>query len=27
MVRNMGVARELGYLRVPGGLLGDMREA
>ena len=30
MVRNMGVARELGYLRVPhvpGGLLVDMREA
>jgi ribonuclease J len=30
MVRNMGVARELGYLRVPsvpGGLLVDLREA
>src|ERR1700733_12147372 len=27
MVRNMGVARELGYLRVPGGLVVDMREA
>jgi ribonuclease J len=30
MVRNMGVARDLGYLRVPsvpGGLLVDMREA
>ncbi|HLI36883.1 MAG TPA: ribonuclease J, partial [Streptosporangiaceae bacterium] len=27
MVRNMGVARELGYLRVPGGLLVDPREA
>ena len=30
MVRNMGVARELGYLRVPsvpGGLLVDMRDA
>ena len=27
MVRNMGVARELGYLRVPGGLLIDLREA
>jgi ribonuclease J len=27
MVRNMGVARDLGYLRVPGGLLIDMREA
>jgi ribonuclease J len=27
MVRNMGVARDLGYLRVPGGMLADMREA
>src|ERR1700744_1210597 len=27
MVRNMGVARELGYLHVPGGLLIDLREA
>jgi ribonuclease J len=27
MVRNMGVARELGYLRVPGALLVDPREA
>jgi ribonuclease J len=27
MVRNMGVARDLGYLRVPGGLLIDLREA
>src|ERR1019366_5350830 len=27
MVRNMSVARELGYLRVPGGLLVDLREA
>ena len=30
MVRNMGVARDLGYLRipsVPGGLMVDMREA
>ncbi len=27
MVRNMGVARELGYLRVPGGLLVDLRDA
>jgi ribonuclease J len=27
MVRNMGVARELGYLLVPGGLLVDLREA
>ncbi|WP_067178617.1 ribonuclease J [Microtetraspora niveoalba] len=26
MVRNMGVARELGYLRVPAGLLVDSRE-
>ena len=26
MVRNMGVARDLGYLRVPGGLLIDLRE-
>ncbi|MGW5259431.1 ribonuclease J [Microbispora sp. NPDC004025] len=26
MVRNMGVARELGYLKVPGGLLVDSRE-
>src|SRR6185437_5360800 len=26
MVRNMGVARDLGYLRVPGGLLVDARE-
>jgi ribonuclease J len=27
MVRNMGVARDLGYLHVPGGMLVDMREA
>ena len=27
MVRNMGVARDLGYLRVPGGLLVELREA
>ncbi len=27
MVRNMGVARDMGYLRVPGGLLVDLREA
>src|SRR6201995_1708488 len=27
MVRNMGVARDLGYLQVPGGMLVDMREA
>ena len=27
MVRNMGVARDLGYLHVPGGLLIDQREA
>jgi ribonuclease J len=27
MVRNMGVARDLGYLKVPGGLLIDLREA
>ena len=27
MVRNMGVARDLGYLRIPGGMLVDMREA
>jgi ribonuclease J len=27
MVRNMGVARDLGYLRVPGSLLVDLREA
>ncbi|HEV2931495.1 MAG TPA: ribonuclease J [Streptosporangiaceae bacterium] len=27
MVRNMGVARDLGYLRVPGRLLVDLREA
>ena len=27
MIRNMGVARDLGYLRVPGGLMVDMREA
>jgi ribonuclease J len=27
MVRNMGVARDLGYLRIPGGLLVDLREA
>ncbi|MGH3218815.1 MAG: ribonuclease J [Streptosporangiaceae bacterium] len=27
MVRNMGVSRDLGYLRVPGGLLVDLREA
>jgi ribonuclease J len=26
MVRNMGVARDLGYLRVPGGLMRDARE-
>ncbi len=26
MVRNMGVARDLGYLRVPGGLMVDVRE-
>jgi ribonuclease J len=26
MVRNMGIARELGYLRVPAGLLVDARE-
>ncbi|MGH3318940.1 MAG: ribonuclease J [Streptosporangiaceae bacterium] len=26
MVRNMGVARDLGYLRVPGGLVVDLRE-
>ncbi|GGK83311.1 ribonuclease J [Sphaerisporangium melleum] len=26
MVRNMGVARELGYLRVPAGILVDARE-
>jgi ribonuclease J len=26
MVRNMGVARDLGYLRVPGGLMVDSRE-
>jgi len=27
MVRNMGVARDLGYLRVPGHLLIDLRDA
>jgi ribonuclease J len=27
MVRNMGVARDLGYLHVPGGLLIDQRDA
>jgi ribonuclease J len=27
MVRTMGVARDLGYLRVPGGLVVDLREA
>ena len=27
MVKNMGVARDLGYLHVPGGLLVDLREA
>jgi ribonuclease J len=30
MVRNMGVARDLGYLHIPsvrGGLMVDMREA
>ena len=27
MIRNMGVARDLGYLKVPGGLLIDLREA
>jgi ribonuclease J len=27
MVRNMGVARDLGYLSIPGGMLVDMREA
>jgi len=27
MVRNMGVARELGYLHVPGGLLIDLKDA
>jgi ribonuclease J len=26
MVRNMGIARDLGYLRIPGGLLADMKE-
>ena len=26
MVRNMAVARDLGYLRVPGGLMVDLRE-
>ncbi|HUK72693.1 MAG TPA: ribonuclease J [Streptosporangiaceae bacterium] len=26
MVRNMGVARDLGYLRLPGGLMVDVRE-
>ncbi|MDQ1668772.1 MAG: ribonuclease [Actinomycetota bacterium] len=26
MVRNMGVARDLGYLRVPGGLLVDVKQ-
>ncbi|MCL2584419.1 MAG: ribonuclease J [Streptosporangiales bacterium] len=27
MIRNMGVARDLGYLKVPGGLLIDLKEA
>ncbi len=27
MVRNMGIARDLGYLHVPGGLLIDLRDA
>jgi ribonuclease J len=27
MVRNMGVARDLGYLRVPGSMLVELREA
>src|SRR6202041_3461653 len=27
MIRNMGVARDLGYLHVPGELVVDMREA
>ena len=27
MVRNMGVARDLGYLQVPGGLVVDLKEA
>jgi ribonuclease J len=27
MVRTMGVARDLGYLRVPGGLVVDLKEA
>jgi ribonuclease J len=27
MVRNMGVARDLGYLQVPGGMLVDLHEA
>jgi ribonuclease J len=27
MVRNMGVARDLGYLHVPGGLIVDVRDA
>jgi ribonuclease J len=27
MVRNMGVARDLGYLHIPGGLLVDLRDA
>jgi ribonuclease J len=27
MVRNMGVARDLGYLHVPGGLVVDLKEA
>jgi ribonuclease J len=27
MVRNMGVARDLGFLHVPGGLVVDLREA
>ncbi|HEY1698693.1 MAG TPA: ribonuclease J [Trebonia sp.] len=27
MIRNMGVARDLGYLHVPGGLVVDLREA
>jgi ribonuclease J len=26
MVRNMGIARDLGYLRIPAGLIMDMRE-
>ena len=27
MVRNMGIARDLGYLHIPAGLLVDLREA